>query len=100
MKKYIEWFTFIGIITFFAIIVFQYRKKITQIESLQTNNISLIDSVIKFTAEKYYLSQLIWLNLNVKMKYIPNNINVYEMADNTKKNPIGLRSFLSGNKKN
>ncbi|MBN1186435.1 MAG: hypothetical protein JXB49_29435 [Bacteroidales bacterium] len=99
MKKYIEWVTFIGIITFFAIIVFQYRKKITQIESLQNNNISLIDSVNKFTAEKYYFSQLIWLNLNVEMKYIPNNVNVYEMADKTKKNPIGLRSFLSGNKK-
>lgn len=71
MKKYIEWFTFIGIITFFVIIVFQYRKKITQIESLQTNNISLIDSVNKLTAEKYYLSQLIWLNSNVEIKKYP-----------------------------
>lgn len=98
MKKYIEWFTFIGIITFFVIIIFQYRNKINQIDSLQTNNISLIDSVNKFTAEKYYLSQLIWLNSNDEINKIPKEINVYEMADIARKNPIGLRSFLSGNK--
>jgi hypothetical protein len=82
-----------------TILILFLMKDIIVNRNLNKKNTILSDILGKTQLEKFYMSQLVWLNMSEKNMLLPEKLYVYEMEDVEKQTPIDINSIIASGKK-